>query len=342
MAVKTAATLAYLKNLPNLSSNKVLSGQWIGGLHYICGRNATNVRGCEDDLIYQATGLYAAIIGVDYFPSYGGNGTDFTKLNAHLINHSNNGGLVAMYLNFPNPATGNFWANGVPDSSPDLTSFTYTDLYSNLPNSINTAFKASLDQLALGLTDLQNHNVVVLFRIFHEMTWSGIGFWAQGTTTQFKQLWIYTYNYMKTTKGLQNLLFVYAPNCGWGDAYYPGDAYVDIVGCDAYGAADASGAFGQYTNQQAAYPTKPFMLSEYGICGPSNTSNNPKDPGYCTPSDLRPLMTGIKNNMPNTAGWINFGWVWSMDYNLNAQQLLQDPWTITRDEVSFSVAGGPE
>lgn len=42
--------------------------------------------------------------------------------------------------------------------------------------------------------------------------------------------------YLTNTKNLHNILWIYSPDHGRGNrlAYYPGDAYVDIVALDVY------------------------------------------------------------------------------------------------------------
>jgi mannan endo-1,4-beta-mannosidase len=54
----------------------------------------------------------------------------------------------------------------------------------------------------------------------------------------YKQLWIYTYNYLRVEKGVDNVLFTYSTDAFDGrDEYlarYPGDDYVDILGWDDY------------------------------------------------------------------------------------------------------------
>jgi len=56
--------------------------------------------------------------------------------------------------------------------------------------------------------------------------------WYNNTNTQyFKDTWIYMYNYLTYTKGLNNLLWVYSPDMNTDAAtYYPGNEYVDITG----------------------------------------------------------------------------------------------------------------
>jgi Glycosyl hydrolase family 26 len=188
------------------------------------------------------------------------NGTDWTdingaisKINPILINHWNRGGLVGMEQHFRNPVDGTQppWQNGV---APDFNQLLTPGTPSNL------AWRADLDQTAAGLAALQDAGVVVLWRPFHEM--NGQWFWWSyaGDTDGFKRLWIDMFNYFTYTKGLNNLLWVYAPNAGAGayTDWYPGSQYVDITGLDFYPSA-ASFADGY---NELADLGQPIILAE--------------------------------------------------------------------------------
>jgi hypothetical protein len=80
-----------------------------------------------------------------------------------------------------------------------------------------------------------------------------------------------------------NAVWVWSPNCrdqpavAWNHwtQYYPGDAYVDWVGCDGYNRAGTrpgagwtpwESLFGAGSSIYADYPQKPFMVAETGAC----------------------------------------------------------------------------
>ncbi len=102
----------------------------------------------------------------------------------------------------------------------------------------NAQYNAYLDIIADYALKLQEANVPILFRPFHEN--SGGWFWW-GTSTSadsYRAIWRYMVNYLQA-KGVHNLLYVYSPN-GPIDSEsdylsrYPGDAYVDVLGFDYY------------------------------------------------------------------------------------------------------------
>lgn len=303
-SAKTQAVLDYITNLPNLSSNRVVSGQ-----HTFMTDNLIQN-------IYNASGKYVGLVGVDYF--YQNN----SSTNNQIIAWSNANSLITIVDHLNNPKTGgNAWD----------TNFTDTDLVSMITNgtALNTTFKGVLDSIAAGLANLQSNNVVVLFRPFHEM--NGNWFWWGGkTTTNYKNLWIYTFNYLTTTKGLHNLLWVWSPITTLDWAYYPGAQYVDIVGADIYGSPTVSQISGY--SSLSTY-NKPFAITEWGPCDPST--------GCTSPVDVSPLIGSIKTNMPKTAYWVNWAQSWSLYYNTGTATLFADPWVITRDDILLSAGTKP-
>lgn len=108
---------------------------------------------------------------------------------------------------------------------------------------LNTAWKMQMDGIAKYLKQLQNANVPVLWRPFHEM--NGVWFWWCNKPGEngFKKLWIAMYDYFTTHHQLNNLLWVWntnAPRNNLGDEagpyadYYPGSDYVDVLAADVY------------------------------------------------------------------------------------------------------------
>lgn len=120
---------------------------------------------------------------------------------------------------------------------------TTTAVGSILPGGANhAAYLVWLDRLAGFFASLATSDgtpVPVLFRPFHEHT--GSGFWwgeAQCTPEEYRTLWRFTVRYLRDEKGLHHLLYVYSPDLFRDAAHYmeryPGDAWVDVLGLDAY------------------------------------------------------------------------------------------------------------
>ena len=108
---------------------------------------------------------------------------------------------------------------------------------------LNTAWKEGADKIAGYLKQLQDADIPVLWRPYHEM--NGVWFWwcnhkgEQG----FKRLWIMMYDYFTDHHKLNNLIWVWNTNAprdipndeAWSyEWFYPGDEYVDILAADVY------------------------------------------------------------------------------------------------------------
>ncbi len=100
----------------------------------------------------------------------------------------------------------------------------------------HTAWMGKLDGIAEYLKELQDENIPILWRPFHEM--NGGWFWW-GKNPRFDEMWIQMYERFTNHHQLNNLLWVWSANCvvyGAGELhdYYPGHDYVDILAEDIY------------------------------------------------------------------------------------------------------------
>ena len=105
---------------------------------------------------------------------------------------------------------------------------------------------------------LKDANIPVIWRPLHEA--SGGWFWWGTDAASFKKLWIMVYDYFKA-EGLDNLIWVWTSQIGDND-WYPGDEYVDVIGCDIYGSSPEPAA--SYNKLKSTYPNKIITLSECG------------------------------------------------------------------------------
>jgi mannan endo-1,4-beta-mannosidase len=96
------------------------------------------------------------------------------------------------------------------------------------------ATERNLDSLAAELEMLQSAHVPVLWRPLHEA--NGRWFWwGAGGPEPFKRLWRLMFENFTVKHHLNNLLWVFSPGAETDLAeWYPGDAYVDIIGQDHY------------------------------------------------------------------------------------------------------------
>ncbi|MDE7185829.1 MAG: hypothetical protein K2O40_15500, partial [Lachnospiraceae bacterium] len=105
---------------------------------------------------------------------------------------------------------------------------------------LNYLYTDYLDLIADYAKAVEGDGITILFRPFHENTGSWFWWGAAFCDEQaYINLFRYTVDYMKETKGVHNMLYVYGPgseaaNVAEYSARYPGDDYVDMIGYDLY------------------------------------------------------------------------------------------------------------
>ena len=106
---------------------------------------------------------------------------------------------------------------------------------------LHEKFRGYLDKVAefIGSLKVGEEMVPVLFRPWHEHSGSGF-WWGNGNCTQeqFVALWKFTVEYLRDTKGLHNILYVFSTDIVSSQSAYlnfwPGSEWVDVLGIDAY------------------------------------------------------------------------------------------------------------
>lgn len=337
----SAATILYnyIASLPNNSTKRVISGQYAG-----CANPANNVYSATQSYplyvtaLKTATGKLVGLAGFDYYsdPAYFPPITSagvLSTLNTSIINHWNQGGIVVVLFNPINPWTGN------TGGDTNTKGHRLTDAITP-GTAAYTNWIAQLDAVATALSQLQTAGVIVLWRPFAEM--NGNWFWwgASAVAQDFIDVWQHMFNYLTNTKGLNNLIWVYAVSSGVNNpqnsvnTYYPGDNFVDIVAVNGYKNTIDAAITTSYNS--LLINNKPFALSEYGP-----PTSVPGAGAFTGTFDFSTLITGIKNNIPKTCYFMIWGdcptcnpkVYWSMVSNLNAGVLLSDPWIINANDL---------
>ena len=286
--------LNYYYSLPSKTDTRVIAGQLAFYSSGFAQGYTQNIVGLQT-----ATGKWVALLGADY-------NSDITAPTPTLISWFKVGGLVAISDHLPNPGG-------------TLASIIVTG------GTGNSAWMATLDQRAAALKTLQDSGVVVIWRPFLEMN-GGWFWWGNGDVTAFVALWRHMFNYFTTTKGLHNLLWNYSPNIGSNvTKYYPGDAYVDIVGLDGYYAEPTSLNIPEYTSMLTY--NKPLGFGEFGGIPAGGGSQNVFDNAV--------IINSIKANYPKMCYFMPWHCNWSIVCQKNATQLMTDPWVITRDKLTW-------
>ncbi len=207
---RTARVYAYLCSL----NGKTLSGQqestWIDGPDY------------EMDVIFNASGKYPAIRGLDYMND------DFDGVNERAAAWAARGGLVTVCWHTGKTFSGE-WADATGDEVADWDAL-FTD-----GTAENKALLDGMDKAAAALAELQEQGVTVLWRPFHEAD-GGWFWWGKGGPENFKKLWVLMYERYTEHWHLNNLIWVlgFSQNGEEYADWYPGDAYCDVIGADSY------------------------------------------------------------------------------------------------------------
>jgi mannan endo-1,4-beta-mannosidase len=310
--------LNYLAALPGQRRGHLISGQHLSG-----ARNAAFGYREFVTPLFQATGEWVALVGADY-----GNGrtsADIAADNQVLIDHWNAGGLVTISFHANNP-----WTGG---DSWDLTGRDLVELVTP-GTAANRVWMAELDKVAAGLAELRDAGVVVLWRPFHEMTFTKTFWWDSGAhpghPEPFIDLWQHMFDYFTHVKGLDNLLWVYSVANNENEnpvlaAMYPGQAYVDMVGVDVYD--DSVEIRGDGYDRLVALG-KPFALTEFG-------PRNKRDGSY---DNLTTVKT-IQDRYPATTYVLQWS-SWPQNKvaivdNRNASAFMKSRWIITRGELDW-------
>ena len=105
---------------------------------------------------------------------------------------------------------------------------------------LNYLYTDYLDLIADYAKAVEGDGITILFRPLHENTGSWFWWGAAFCDEQaYINLYRYTVDYLKETKNVHNIIYVYGPgseaaNVSEYSARYPGDAYVDMIGYDLY------------------------------------------------------------------------------------------------------------
>ena len=269
--MSSTVTAALLRLLRETSArNRLLFGQQdfpFYGCDWAYRPGCCDVKACCGD--------YPAVLGCDLGEIELGtghnlDGVPFDTMRREIVRQYERGGLTTVSWHPRNPLTGgDAWDVSDPGT-----------VRSVLPGGRNHAkFLGWVDLAADFLNSLSTNDgttVPVLFRPWHEHTGSWF-WWGQRlcSTAEYEALWKMTVERMRD-RGVR-MLTVYSPNpCVTGLEYlerYPGDAWVDILGLDAYHSSDAGafvtrlGASLGIMDQIARDPRKPYAVSETGMEG---------------------------------------------------------------------------
>ncbi len=270
-------------------------------------------------------------------------GDDQAKVKADLIANFAAGGINSVHDHMYNFATGG-----------DVRDRSLTPLAELLPGgSLNAQYNAYLTRLAAFLRDIRHSGVTspILFRPFHEM--NGAWFWWGGakTAASYVRVWRYTFDYLTSVEGCHNLLWVWSPSVqrrnyspAVYEAFWPGAAYVDIIGIDGYDDGnDAS--FG-----------KPFFKRSYDMLQRlADREGLPiawTEVGFGSAGQRRvgfwqeDFLASLKRDYPRARYFVLWSGRWTPQVAspaaASAAWMFRDAYVLTRDEVALLHVYGAE
>lgn len=261
--VETQSLMAYLAE--NYGEH-IISGQqeiYSGGPH-----------GLETEFEYlkDTTGHYPAIRGFDYgnfcCPLYGSDDGSTYRIIDWV---KNKGGIAtaSYHINVPKD-----FASYTIGTKMDWAQSTYTAKDTDFsPSKAATAgtkeneyYLSTLQTLAKEFNKLEVEGIPVIWRPLHEAEGGGGEngswfWWGREGSAAYKKLWIYTYETLTNELNCHNLIWEWnSYNFATSKDWYPGDAYVDIIGYDKYSCTDWSTGSARYYHNDS-----PFSSTFYGI-----------------------------------------------------------------------------
>lgn len=216
------------------------------GTNIISGTMAnysTNI--AEATWVHTQTGKWPALTGFDLI--------NHTIIGANWVEYSapftlgqdwwNNNGIVAMTWHWRDPLTktGSFYvpsAATLPDTG---TTFDITKV-SDPTSAEYKAMIVDIDVIAGYLKQFRDTGIPVVWRPLHEAA-GGWFWWGAKGAEPCKALWKLLFDRLVNVHGLNNLIWVWTTDAS-ADAvnWYPGDAYVDVLGMDIYPGANQHGS----------------------------------------------------------------------------------------------------
>jgi mannan endo-1,4-beta-mannosidase len=245
---------------------KINGKKTLYGMHNIIGGMSKTT-----DSIYRTTGDYPAIWGGDFGFADENHDIDNIKYRPLLVPEIKKqyarGSIIVMsyhqanpFLGEPTPFKGGIISQLTDDQWKELTT-PGTPLYKK--------WAVQMDLIAVYFKELQEANIPVIFRPYHEM--NGNWFWwgHRKGDDGFKALWHQLYNYYTNHHQLNNILWAWTSDKPWDDVadYYPNDNTVDILGCDIYPMKDTAVVYRQefYDRMLKLANGKPLALTENSV-----------------------------------------------------------------------------
>ena len=205
------------------------------------------LNGAEFKAVYEATGKYPAICGLDmmdYTPCRVAKGAHSNAVETALDFHQH-GGIVTFCWHWNAPDK--YMKPGdTPEGNPrwwgafntSNTDFDIAAVMDGRDPEGKALIDADIAEIAKQLNILRDAGIPVLWRPLHEAS-GGWFWWGAKGAEAYKKLWYYLYDQLTNKYECTNLIWVWN---GQAAEWYPGDDYVDIIGEDIYAGERSYGA----------------------------------------------------------------------------------------------------
>jgi mannan endo-1,4-beta-mannosidase len=279
----------------------------LGPGSYLFGQVATWVHDENPDMDHSTNWLKKVYDHTGKMPRYGCVTYDFhddpfpdEAWNRGVKKMWDRGMIVGVFTFFANPS-GRSWNDPV-----DIEL-----IFEEGENSTKRHFYGQMDRMAANLQWLKDQGVPVVYTPLVESDdrnkWH-----AKGGSEAAIKLFRLIHDYMEE-KGLDNVIWAYHTTANHGalEKYYPGDAYVDVLGKSAYGKGLPFSEYDWAVARKKA--GKVIWWSELGIRGRSES-----------PSDCLDVLKKLEGSYPEMAGFVF--WSDSGHYNVvgneNGRELM--------------------
>lgn len=228
--------------------------------------------------IYNRSGKYPALVGVDFLFASGPNAStswnmEYTEKAISLAKDLwKQGGIPAFTWHWKDPLDKKdaFYIQSAANGG-EYTDFNFATGFKSGTTEWDTqsaAYKgivADIDHIADYFLELQKDSVAAIFRPLHEA--GGKWFWwSINNGKQFAALYRLVFDRMVNVKGVRNLVWVYNPESANVTDWDPGKEYYDVISIDIYAGnndnSSQSSAFDKY--KTATNASKIIALSENG------------------------------------------------------------------------------
>ncbi|MFI1745721.1 glycosyl hydrolase [Thalassobellus sediminis] len=278
------------------------------------------------DKAFELTGKYPAIWGTDFYWS-GGNTDPGFKIVNDVIKKHKEGAIITLMWHVGKPSDNApfGWKESVQSKISDAD---WKDLITQ-GTDIHNRWLNQVDQLAIHLKKIQQENIPVLWRPYHEM--NGVWFWWGNKKGDegFSKLWQLLYDRLTNYHQINNLIWVWNANAprdipednafDYKD-FYPGHSYVDILATDVYHFDYEQKDYNQLLELAEG---KPIALGEVGqLPKPNILKAQPKWSwfmvwsGWLLTANTEERVKSIYN-YPNTISKKNNATIFKLDFEKN-------------------------